>query len=76
MLFPLPIKVPPHALLYQNQFASFDNDPPEDDNTVEFPLQITFGEELAEVAAVEFKFKITNVLAQFVVLQVPSALTK
>ena len=59
MLFPLPIKVPPQVVLYQNQFASFDNEPPEDDNTVEFPLQITFGEELAEAAAIEKVLTIT-----------------
>ncbi len=71
---PVPASVPPHDPVYHVHAAAVPSDPPETDNVVLFPGQITGALAEADAGAVELELTVTVTLAQAVVLQVPSAL--
>ena len=71
---PVPLVVPPHEPEYHFQYAPTPKLPPVKPRVVVEPLHINDGDEIAELAGVEFVQTETVMLAQTVVLQVPSAL--
>jgi hypothetical protein len=76
MLLPLPTAVPPQELLYHFQSALLPRLPPFTLRVTLEPLQTESAEAVMEVGAVEKVFTLMDLLAQAVVLQVPSARTK
>ncbi len=74
ILAPVPIKVPPQLPEYHVQAAPVPNEPPVTDN-VDEPPQIGFGLADALVGSVDKVLTVTVTEAQFVELQVPTALT-
>ena len=71
---PLPAEVPPQELLYHCQVAPVPKEPPTTVKVVLPPAQMVVVP-LIELGAVESVCTVTVVLAQVVVLQVPSART-
>lgn len=75
-VLPLPSKVPPQDPLYQLYCAPVPNVPPTADKLVVLPEQMVVAVAVALVGAVDNVLTLTVMLAQAVVLQVPSARTK
>ena len=76
MLLPLPTAVPPQELLYHFQLALLPRLPPFTLRVTLEPLHTESTEALIEVGAAEKVLTLMDLLAQAVVLQVPSARTK
>lgn len=73
---PVPKGVTPQAPLYQLQFAPAPNDPPATERILRSPGQTVEAELMIVVGSVERSSTRIVILAQLVVLQVPSARTK
>ena len=72
---PDPSKTPPQEAVYQNQLAPAPKVPPLTVSVEADPEQIAEGRAVIEPAMTEFAFIEIVILAQGVVLQLPSALT-
>jgi hypothetical protein len=75
-LAPIPTEYDPQEYQYHFQYSVLPRLPPDKFRVADEPLQIIAGEAEAELAGVEFEQTVIVTLAQVVVLQVPSALTK
>ncbi len=73
---PVPTSVPPQEPLYHCHAPTVPKDPPFTVNVEELPEHIEVGLAVADEGATELLFTVTVTLAQVVLPQVPSALTK
>ena len=75
MLVPLPTSVPPHEPLYHWNEAPVPRLPPDNVSVDELPPTMSAGDAEAPVGGIDCVLDVTVVLAQVVVLAVPSART-